>query len=313
MTFQPPRMQDMVSLGQLAGRRHTAAMEASATGTEAIRTNHPEHFQGRSGYSARFLDDFDIPLPAVVGKYKGDEVPLLDGSGHALHYTNFSLVMSKLRRMSLYTACNIDGERSKKIRRSKDTWFFDGRIDIRHQVGDELYAENDLDRGHLVRREDPVWGDDAAIANDDTFHFTNCSPQHSGMNQQTWLGLENYILNNTRVHSLKVTVFTGPVLADDDMVYRGVQIPKEYWKIVAIRAEGRPSATAYMISQDRLIRDLEFVFGRYKTYQVSIRHVEGLAGLSFGQLSQYDGFSNEERATGVPQRVWLDSWATIRV
>jgi endonuclease G len=115
---------------------------------------------------------------------------------------------------------------------------------------------------------------------DDTFHFTNCSPQHSGMNQKTWLGLEDYILANARVHNLRICVFTGPVLRPDDMDYRGLKLPKEYWKVVAFRTDDRPSATAYMVSQGKLIEDLEFVFGRYKTTRWRSPR-SALAGLDF--------------------------------
>ncbi|WP_414640487.1 DNA/RNA non-specific endonuclease [Arthrobacter sp.] len=38
---------------------------------------------------------------------------------------------------------------------------------------ERVYARNDIDRGHLVRRTATVWGDtvaEAQQANDDTFH-----------------------------------------------------------------------------------------------------------------------------------------------
>jgi endonuclease G len=63
-----------------------------------------------------------------------------------------------------------------------------------------VYRDNDLDRGHLVRRLDPAWGAsdaEARAANDDTFHFTNASPQHREFNagQTLWAGLEDYLLS----------------------------------------------------------------------------------------------------------------------
>lgn len=308
------RMSDMATLGQLSVGRAGVALEAVSGEAEALRVHPPEHFMGRSGYDPAFIEDFPVLLPDVTGRFGNDRAPLQDGSGTVLHYTNFSLEMSVSRRIAIYTACNLDGSTSKKIKRPrKDVWFFDGRISSACQVGDELYHDNELDKGHLVRREDPVWGEDAALANDDTYHYTNCSPQHAGLNQETWLGLENYILRNARVEGLRAAVFTGPVLAGDDPTYRNVRIPKEYWKVVAIRSEGRRSATAYVISQEEHIRGLEFFFGKYKTYQVSIRRVEELSGLGFGDLWKYDGFSNEEMATGVGQRVVLESWQSIRV
>lgn len=56
-------------------------------------------------------------------------------------------------------------------------------------------SRNDLDRGHLVRRRDPVWGSTtvAAQANLDTFHLTNAAPQVAAFNQDKalWAGMEN--------------------------------------------------------------------------------------------------------------------------
>lgn len=45
-------------------------------------------------------------------------------------------------------------------------------------MGLQLYLNNDLDRGHLVRRLDRIWGNNFKDTNEDIFHFTNCSPQH---------------------------------------------------------------------------------------------------------------------------------------
>jgi endonuclease G len=308
------RLSDMHSLGELAGAASGGERERALESLERRVMHDETYFRDRQGFDEAFLDAFPIPLPRCVGRSAGDEAPLKSGTGNVLRYSNFSVVMSASRRIALYTACNIDGQASKKIKRDADAWFYDDRIDRAHQAGDELYHANALDRGHLVRREDPVWGPQAALANDDTFHFTNCSPQHSGMNQITWLGLEDYILQNARVHKLRICVFTGPVLRDDDMVYRGIRIPKEYWKVVAFRTDDRPSATAYLVSQGKLIEDLEFVFGRYKTYQVAIAEVQELAALDFGELSRFDGFSNEEMPAGSPRRrEELRSWEAIRV
>lgn len=309
------RFSDMRSLGELAettatGRSNERAFES----LERVASHDETYFRDRQGFDEAFLDTFPVPMPRCVGRTEGDQVPLKSGDGHVLRYSNFSVVMSTSRRIALYTACNIDGQASKRIKRDKDVWFYDDRIERAHQAGPELYSNNELDRGHLVRREDPVWGARAALANEDTFHFTNCSPQHSGLNQKTWLGLEDYLLQNARVNGMQICVFTGPVLRDDDMVYRDVKIPKEYWKVVAFRTDERPSATAYMVSQGKLIENLEFVFGRYKTYQVAIAEVQELSGLDFGDLSRFDGFSNEPVLEG---RRWrreeLTSWEAIRI
>jgi endonuclease G len=255
----------------------------------------PAEYADRRGYDADFLG-VRIALPALPKKRQKDVVKPKAGKGKALHYTHFSVVLSAARRLAYFTAVNIDGRQSMNLERARDRWYFDPRIDRTVQSGPELYAHNDLDRGHLVRRLDPVWGSNATLANEDTFHFTNCAPQHKHLNQQTWLSLEDYILRNANLHDLKVTVFTGPVLRADDVVYRQrFQIPAEFWKVVCvIKQNGQLSATAYLQTQKNLIIDLEFAFGAYRTYQVPVARIEQITELDFGTLRHHDPLVGQE-------------------
>ncbi|KRP42035.1 endonuclease G [Pseudomonas libanensis] len=261
--------------------------------TATPRVTAAKDLKNRAGYAHDFLSDFVVPWPTVGEPLSGDVQP------KRLDYTHFSITMSRSRRLALYVGVNIDGSKHVDITRSNDTWAYDGRLPLDAQVGEDLYAGNGLDRGHLVRRQDPNWGDEANTANFDTFHFTNCSPQMSGFNQKTWLELEDYILDNTQRWKARATVFTGPVFADDDRLYRGVKIPKAFWKVVAyLSDDGKPSASAYMIDQSRELGQLDLVFGQLRTYQRSVIQIEQLTGIRFANLADYDGFSNEERATG---------------
>ena len=247
-------------------------------------------YRDARGYDPDFLGAaFAVPLPVLTGDLPADIARPADGGTH-LDYTNFSILMSQSRRLAWYTAVNIDGASRKKISRDSDNWYFDPRIGEEFQCGPSLYSQNELDRGHLVRRIDPVWGDGAAKANEDTFHFTNCSPQHKNLNQKIWLNLEDYILNNATNFGLKINVFTGPVFRADDMVYRQeFRIPAEFWKVVVmVKADQTLSATAYLQTQKNLITDLEFAYGAYETYQVPVTQIEALTGLNFGDLSHHD-------------------------
>jgi endonuclease G len=270
-------------------------------------------FRGRAGYDEDFLTEFGVPLPGTTAI--ADDVLLVSQSdGSRLDYEHFSIVMSKSRRLALFTAVNIDGSVSVSVPRGGDPWAFDGRIPKAAQAGDELYADNDFDRGHLVRREDPNWGPTASVANRDTFHFTNCAPQLSVFNQRSWLSLEDYILSTTRRVGERATVFTGPVFRPDDPVYRGVAIPLAYWKVVAfIHDDGRPSASAYLLDHDVDLDAQSLLFGAFKTYQRSVLSIEGLTNLDFGLLRQFDGFSNEETATGDIVRALITKVEDIRL
>ncbi|MEH7050100.1 DNA/RNA non-specific endonuclease [Bacillus pseudomycoides] len=258
-----------------------------------------EWHEESTGYDTKFLGNhYEVPHPKFRSDLEQDIAPVKNGS-NVLNYTHFSIVMSKSRRLAYYTVVNIDGKQLIDIKREKDKWHFDPRIEKKFQCGPELYQDNDIDQGHLVRRRDPVWGNVAQEANKDTFHFTNCSPQHKNLNQKTWLDLEDYILNNAENSKLKVTVFTGPIFRSDDIVYRGVQIPAEFWKIaVIVKEDDRLSATAYLQTQKNLIDNLEFAYGEYKTYQVPVSKIESLTGLDFGDLRHHDPITRLESTIG---------------
>lgn len=259
-----------------------------------------EWFEDSMGYDPKFLGDHvEVPHPKLRADLEQDIAPLNSG-GTILNYTHFSIVMSKSRRLAFYTAVNLDGNQLVEVKRDRDKWYFDPRIEQKYQCGPDLYKDNEIDKGHLVRRRDPVWGDSAKKANEDTFHYTNCSPQHKALNQVTWLGLEDYILQNAGKHHLKVSVFTGPVFRSDDIIYREqFQIPAEFWKVVVmVKEDGHLSATAYLQTQKHLIDNLEFAFGEYKTYQVAVSKIEALTGLDFGNLRNHDPIARIENTVG---------------
>jgi endonuclease G len=275
------------------------------------RTSSPASLADRTGYRADHLGAFVVPLPTPPA---GVALPVAGRADARLDYEHFTVVMAQARRLALFTAVNLDGAASVPVPRGGDAWAYDGRIPESAQAGDDLYADNDFDRGHLVRREDPNWGATAATANRDTFHFTNCAPQLSAFNQRSWLELEDYILANTRRVRGRASVFTGPVFRTDDPVYRGVAIPLAYWKVVAfVHDDGRPSATAYLLDHDVDLDGMSLLFGAFRTYQRSILSIAALTGLDFGTLPQVDGFSNEERAMGVTVEQRITGPADVRV
>jgi len=276
-----------------------------------------EDYAGRAGYARDFVSGLDSAEPGFA-RLADDLASLTDGSGSELKYTHFSIWMSRSRRLALCTAVNIDGAALRRYARSEDRWYLDPRLDAGSQVGNELYRRNRLDRGHLVRRLDPVWGDEdlARQAMDDTFHYTNAAPQHEGLNQATWNELEDYILDNADVNDLKLSVFTGPVFRLGDPRYREVELPEEFWKIVVMarrEPDGRrlPHATAYLLSQADLLGHIEFAFGAFRTWQVPIALIEQRTGLDFAGLRPYDPLGAGGIEGPAPKPQLIRSWRDI--
>lgn len=257
-------------------------------------------YNDRNGYSENFLGEkFIVNLP-INEKIKRGALIVNDADNdvekYFLKYKNFSIIMNKSKKFAIYTACNVDGGQLISIERENDRWKFDPRIEKKYQTGNELYKNNPLDKGHLVRRLDVVWGNenDAKLANDDTFHYTNACPQHKDFNRKPWVDLEDWILKNADIHDLKLSIFTGPVFNEFDLSYRNSKIPNEFWKIIimVLKQNKLLSATAYLLTQANLIKKpKEFSFGEYKTYQVPIKKIIEMTNIDFHHLLKFDSLN----------------------
>ncbi len=260
------------------------------------------------GYDENFLGDgCTVPLPRLTGPAKEDALVFDNKGNYVRNYTHFSVVMSKSRKFALYTAHNIDGAKLQ-ARIKRGDFMFDEKVGEKNQIGHFLYANNPIDKGHLVRRLAVAWGSrkEAKRASDETFYYTNITPQHRLLNQVTWHKLENWLLERADEQDRKVSVFTGPVLRDDDKEYRGVKIPMDFWKIIVVKKkDGTIAAAGFIMSQKKLIDNLTKSVQRGKKdidledvdtseiapYQVSIETIEKLTHLDFGNLKDIDAYS----------------------
>ena len=277
-------------------------IEDDVVDTEATAAD----YAGRQGYDAAFLGDgLSVPLPKVTRRVEDVlEFDGADGKTSELKYQHFSVVMNRRRRMCVYSAVNLDGGRSLKVKRVG--WRRDPRIPADLQISNECYGPAPrFSRGHMTRREDPVWGTkkEASIGNADSMHVTNAVPQMQSFNAGIWLGLEDYALDHAREDDMRLCVFTGPFLLGNDPVRYDVKIPRSFWKVIAFIHDetGELCATGYTMSQDDFLREEEFIFGQHRTSQVVLSWIEERAGLSFGALGDADPLGGEEEAMVGPR------------
>jgi len=310
---------------------------SEAGGRPASRID--RNYSNRRGYNPRFLPQFPVPMPQLTNQQQQHAARVsgvgMQGNPFELKYQHFSVVVNAQRRLPFFAICNIEG--SRKIRMSRDgvisrgpesaeraeateSWATDPRIPLEAQLDDAFYqrlrnrlrsAQSDFfARGHMCRREDPIWGN-AEIglrANDDTFHHTNGCPQVQNAfngSSSAWLGLENYVLNAADDMNLRVTVITGPVFTEDDYEFVDsslgrFHIPKRFWKIAVRVEEGTPHVVALLADQSEGLETL-LETGREATfdwpsqlpreYISTVSRIEELTGLNFGDLGNYDDFA----------------------
>ncbi|WP_104198658.1 DNA/RNA non-specific endonuclease [Cryobacterium sp. Y29] len=271
-----------------------------------------------AGYERDFLGS-SLPLP----------IPRLRTPIRELPYTHFTILLDSSRRLAVVTGVNIDGDQLVDVARGDD-WHLDARVPAHEQTGEGVYANNDLDRGHLVRRRDPVWGSESTArqANKDTFAYTNAAPQAAEFNQskELWLGLEDHILNYARTNQNRISVFTAPVLTAEDPLYRGVEIPQSFWKIAAWTSLEENivvlHAAGFVLDQSAQLSELELdtaqalariqgsppPLGPYRTYQVPIVDIISLTGLAMTELADADVLAPvfALRDTDGPRSHWIE-------
>jgi endonuclease G len=269
------RIGDMVQPAQgidFAALRSTpmaAPPRVLTRGAEAVQVD--QDYTNRPGYDPEFIPGLQLPLPnpsEVLAKQIGALRPeVQNAAAGELKYEHFSLKMNKSRRIAVFTATNIDGATYLSVDRTSghvnsaegEVWFKDPRVSASFFLDQTFYSawSTYFDRGHLTRRTDPTWGSakEAERANADTFHFTNCSPQHFRFNQSAkyWQGLERYVLENgvlAEESKRRICVFQGPIFDDKiDLWADDVQIPSSFFKIVVWRGTAGAKAVGLVVDQ----------------------------------------------------------------
>jgi len=263
----------------------------------------------RPGYKANFLGP-NVPLPDVeagrmaeIFKQTGTNKPEL------FKYHHYSLVMNKTRKLVMWAAVNVDYNTSKRRKTREefgtDTWVPDPRLANTFQIEDpELYEPAaKFDRGHIVRRDDTAWGDTAEeeiLANSDSFHWTNCTPQHEEFNRDAfgfhglWGGLENHIAEEAENTGRLFCIFAGPVLDNAHDIHHNfgageVLIPRKFWKVVIVAEDPRTPAAqleafGFVLDQSKAIQQFgieRFSVGEFDTFQKTLQEITDLTGVTF--------------------------------
>lgn len=297
-------------------------------------------YPARAGYDPKFLG-VTIGLPTVVDQRKDEmytvadyqafydeyrDVPELVVSGLEadapleLKFHHYSLAFNKKFRMCTWTASNCDyreSQREDKRKRSElggENWRADPRVPPELQLlNDDVYGPGRrIDRGHIVRREDNCWGEvglQTDYANSDTYHYTNCTPQHEAFNQENpsnkqdsslyekgqkgiWGQFEGAVAKEIEAGGGQAVLFSGPVLnemfATQTVNGQAIHIPKKFWKVVVVvdgpKKNANLKAYGYIFDQSGVVKKYGFGFEglelpSFTKNRITFAELEALAGV----------------------------------
>ncbi|BBC38207.1 hypothetical protein SGFS_095010 [Streptomyces graminofaciens] len=306
-----PFVKAAIDYGPPGGVREIECLELAATDAEASAAV--------TGYDPDFLAE-TVGVPRLDPSIEEDAVRL-DGS-EVIPYTHFSLALSTSRRFARWVAWNIDGGTIKKPARKGIGFIKDPRLPATAQVGNELYKDvgnktNRLDRGHVARRADLLWGplDEAKRANKDSFFYTNITPQMDDFNQSArhglWGRLEDAVYEDVEVDDLRVSVFGGPVFNEDDRVFRGVGIPREFWKVLVFTEGGTLKCKAFLLTQSLVLPEA-LDLDEFRVFQVTLGELQERTHLGFPtEMNEADTMSARGALEALEARTPLELQSDI--
>ncbi len=272
-------------------------------------------FSACKGYQSRFLgSNFNISLPQPQQLIRKFIAKVGGTDSLVLKYYNYSTIFHSVRMMPIISGINVDGDPKKRKDNTprKDVWLRDTRLSFDIQLSDTYYKGSGFDRGHMSRREDANWGsnpEDAKRNADLTCMYTNACPQVAKINQSgkrgLWGILEKIVLESGAIvekgKTAKITVFNGPIFKEDDPVFRGIQVPMDFYKIVLwLTDDGNLKATAFKLSQVELVSDIDFEQldldqnTEFKEFQCSIKSLQKETKIDFSAIVQFDTFEGNE-------------------
>jgi endonuclease G len=313
-----------------APRDTTPGLTAAAALMEKVEIDTSNYVE-RDGYDSLFLGDgLKVPLPKVTADAPGTPLKL-SGSQTELKYWTYSVVMNRARGLAYFSAANIRPKHPDS-KQSGNQFIRDSRVDSvdeAAQIGQSFYKKqsefeaedrtlNPFDQGHLTRREDLQWGHNLQTAKrngDDSFHYTNCAPQHFLFNQNRkasgiWYRLEVAATKELSVGE-NLCVINGPIFdaprcvpgpdgklrlnldgpGKKDPKFGGFSIPKMFFKLIAYNDNGQLRAKAFVVTQEELLDTIDRIHvdeavgltdEEIRLYQVAIPQLQTLTGLKFG-------------------------------
>lgn len=269
-------------------------------------------------YSSTFINGYNVPFPEIKDRTK--IATLINSREIVLQYDHYSVIMNRERRLPFFSACNIDGTATSSVERSGD-FKSEGRLSKDFQTGDDFYNGRGkiFDKGHMTKFEDVMWGTKNTNALEElgknTFWYPNSAPQHFSLNRGMWSSLEKYILDSeTDSLNLKICMFTGPALLENDPLLaamvsgREYKVPMHFWKVVIFEHNKRLHGVGFIMSHSTLLRssgqvERSFMMETFSKvmalvgeppymdykhsspYQVRVEFISKLTGIDFN----YDG------------------------
>jgi endonuclease G len=139
----------------------------------------------------------------------------------------------------------------------------------------EDYLKTGYDRGHLAPAGDMKW---SLKAMQESFYFSNITPQKPGLNRGVWKDLEERMRLWAADYG-SMYIATGPVIESDlkRLGKNRVGIPKQFYKVVMYVKDGSYTGVGFLFENKDYRKKNIFI----KDFAIPIDSVESVTGIDF--------------------------------
>lgn len=215
------------------------------------------------------------------------EIPRLKGGAmnkfivHTVDYNgktvvNYSMEYSNAHKGPWWVAFTFDSETNKKNTKRTDAWAPDVMVDEAYRTTSTDY-QSPYNRGHLCASADRVYSKEA---NQQTFYYSNMSPQLIEFNSGIWNNMENSVRTYADALGAKDTLYVakgGSLNEDQIKEYTGnhVAVPCFYYMVMVLLKNGKYQGMAYWVNQ------FSYSSSNPGDYRTTIDEVERQTGIDF--------------------------------
>ena len=282
-----------------------AYIDGNNVGIEYVLTDQTSvgpNINANEAYLIDFPSVLNLEMPAINeadGIYREHYVNYADQ-----YIMNLATSWNTELRHSSWVAFHFDKLTSQDNVKRTDAWDWDSAYDFDTMGGVEEanHKSDGFDKGHICASEDRVY---CKEANEQTFLYTNISPQIASFNQKYWVGLEQLVQNWGRstiggtydkVYVTKgatlnklLTDFTGTVKGGDGKypetdtngkTIHGLVCPAYYYMALLSEKDGVYHAIGFLVPHSETLPQKPTA-DDFKVYAVSIDKLEMETGIDF--------------------------------
>ncbi len=208
-----------------------------------------------------------IICPFAIAQNKNLEQPKAKKNENIIRHEAYSFVYSEDHEQSKWIAYKLTAEMlESNVERSN---YFKKDPDVTTETADNNdYKGSGYDKGHLAPAADMCF---SKITMEESFYFSNISPQKPGFNRGIWKSLEK----ETRGYAEqlnKIYIVTGPILKDGllEIGDNKVDIPEQYYKAILYISDTSIQSIAFVLPNEKTNSDMLY------QYAISINELEKL-------------------------------------